>query len=241
MRSYTPPRNNQTQLRVGVCALLLLPLALGAAFYSMLAAPDDDTARPAGPVAGAQAARPIAVASEADLAESRSSLSATGAPQETVGRSAEDEAQIPTSVQIAAPSPAAVNPPALDVDGAPSVKAPQPAPWEVSMALLPRVLTSSGQVLQQTPQPRMPAVQMSAEQGPVAQARPAANLSSAESPPAAPVVRKRVRPRYLANLARRNGARSETAAAGRSIQPQAFSLKEWLEQQLGTRPRNSGG
>lgn len=252
MRSYTPPRNNRTQLRVGACALLLPPLALGAALYSMLAAPDEHTVRPAGPPAGTQAAQPIALAGETAFAESRSSVPATGAPQETGGRSAEDEARAPTSVpfQVASAFPAAVNPPAPDVDGTPavsrSVRIPQSAPPEVSMTLPPRVLTSSGQVL---PQPRIPAVQMPADQSPVTQARPAANPSSAESPAAAlpaPVVRKRARPRYLGNLARNNGARvearSEGAAAGRSVQPPSMlTLKDWLEQQFSNRPRNSGG
>jgi len=48
MRSNTTQRNHWTQIGIGACALLLPPLTLGAAFYSMLAAPEEGTAHPAG-------------------------------------------------------------------------------------------------------------------------------------------------------------------------------------------------
>src|SRR5258708_19202887 len=43
---------------MGACALLLPPLTLGGALYSMLTAPDEGTARPPVAAAGAPAVRP---------------------------------------------------------------------------------------------------------------------------------------------------------------------------------------
>jgi hypothetical protein len=58
MRPHTPQRNHWAQLGIGACALLVPPLTLGAALYSMLASPDEGTARPAVAAAEAQAAEP---------------------------------------------------------------------------------------------------------------------------------------------------------------------------------------
>lgn len=51
MRPHKPRRNPWVQLGIGAAALLLPPLAIGAAFYSMLAGPDEDRARPVQAVA----------------------------------------------------------------------------------------------------------------------------------------------------------------------------------------------
>jgi len=47
MRPHVTPQNTWAQFGIGACALLLPPLALGAALYSMLA-PDQGTTHPAG-------------------------------------------------------------------------------------------------------------------------------------------------------------------------------------------------
>jgi hypothetical protein len=47
MRPHAPRGNHWVQLGIYACALLLPPLALGAALYSMLAPPDDDASAPA--------------------------------------------------------------------------------------------------------------------------------------------------------------------------------------------------
>lgn len=55
MRPHKPRRNPWVQFGIGAAALLLPPLAIGAALYSMLAGPDEDRSRPVQPVA-----RPVA-------------------------------------------------------------------------------------------------------------------------------------------------------------------------------------
>src|SRR6516165_8585516 len=54
MRPNATRRDHWAQLGIGAAALLLPPLALGAAFYSMLAAPDEEVTGPAVVQAGAQ-------------------------------------------------------------------------------------------------------------------------------------------------------------------------------------------
>src|SRR5260370_24139 len=58
MWSHTTQRKHWAHIRIGACALLLPPLTLGAALYSMLTAPDEGTARPPVAAAGAPAVRP---------------------------------------------------------------------------------------------------------------------------------------------------------------------------------------
>ena len=58
MRAYIAQRDKWTQIRIGACALLLPPLTLGAAFYSMLSTPEEGAARPPGTAAKAQVVRP---------------------------------------------------------------------------------------------------------------------------------------------------------------------------------------
>src|SRR5215470_11759392 len=60
MRPNATRRDYWAQLGIGAAALLLPPLALGAAFYSMLASPDEEVKPPA----VAQAAPPPAAAAE---------------------------------------------------------------------------------------------------------------------------------------------------------------------------------
>src|SRR5262249_45016526 len=55
MRSNVTQRNDRARIGIGACALLLPPLTLGTAFYSMLATPAEETARPAVAAAGAPA------------------------------------------------------------------------------------------------------------------------------------------------------------------------------------------
>src|SRR5229473_3248094 len=113
MRANIAQRDNWAQIRIGACALLLPPLTLGAAFYSMLATPDEGAARPPSgaakaqvvrpellrdttqawavspdPQLVAQATQPIAVAAK-PAPESRVSVPATGARHALVAGSAE--------------------------------------------------------------------------------------------------------------------------------------------------------
>jgi hypothetical protein len=110
MRPHKPRRNHWVQLGIGAAALLLPPLALGAAFYSMLAGPDEDRARPA--QAAAQPAAAVAPQ--------------PSAYQPQVGKAADDAAR-PMEQGIPAPgAPVQVamtpgaNPP-VDVEGNASV------------------------------------------------------------------------------------------------------------------------
>jgi hypothetical protein len=79
MRRKATQQGNWAQLGIGAAALLLPPLALGAAFYSMLAEPDEVVTRPA----AGQAASPALPATVGAEAASRSSAGqlAEGAPQ----------------------------------------------------------------------------------------------------------------------------------------------------------------
>ena len=286
MRSNTTQQNIWVQLGVSACALLLPPVALGAAVFSMLPMRDEGAGRPA-PGAAAEAhvpapkfrieatqawpigadTQPLAEAAEpllgtgkpASTADGRSSASSAVARQEPVSKKdmARGLGPIPVRVTIVTP-PAAANPlSSADVDSATTGSigtAPWPSPaTEVPAALLPRVPTSLIQVpsvqipplqvpLPKTPPPQGPALQALATQASTA-GRP-----SAEGPPVpASTAHKHERPFDPKTLAGRSGAhteaRSETHALRRNAQPQpeqAFSLKNWL-QQLGTRPRNTGG
>jgi hypothetical protein len=255
MRPNTTQRNHWAQVGIGACALLVPPLTLGAALYSMLATPDERTARPDAAVAGAPAVEPEplrgpiqpwavsadpqlaaqaagAVAGNAAPAESRGYVPATGAARVVAGPG-EHAAPVagPVPVQPTVDRPAGANPPPpANMDGTQAgslvAEPSQSAPAEMSTALLPRVLNPSSQAARQIQPPRMPAPQVPAAQAPLA-----ADLPSAESPTGKPA-----RSSNPAN-------RSETAAARRNAQLQrqhAFSLKNWL-QQIGILPRNTRG
>ena len=263
MRSDTTQRNIWAQLGVSACALLLPPVALGAAVFSMLPMRDERAGRPAPgaaavahattPKSRIEAAWPINVDSQS-LVEATEPLLTTGARQEPMGKKDVARVSGPVPVHLTIVTlPAAANPlPSADADSAPTGSIGG-APWppvatETPAALLPRVPTSPIQVpplqvpLPKIPPPQGPALQALATQVPTAE-RP-----SAEGPPApASTAHKHERPSDPKTLAGHSGtrveARSETRAVRRNAQPQpqqAFSLKNWL-QQLGTRPRNTGG
>jgi hypothetical protein len=250
MRAYITQRDKWTQIRIGACALLLPPLTLGAAFYSMLATTDDSASRPPGAAAGAHVARPeflrdtqasatsanqrplpqatepIASAGNPAPAD-RVSAAATGTRQQP--RSAEEMARVlaPIPVPVTVVRPTGVNPPSLEeIGGAPTGSmAREPswsAPAEMSTALLPRALMPPGKVVPQIPQPQTTA------QIPAAQAPSVADPPSAAGPPTS-TARKHMRGEAIA--ARRNA---------RSQRQHDFSLKNWL-QQLGILQRNTRG
>ncbi len=265
MRSNTTQRNHRARIGIGACALLLPPLTLGAAFYSMLATPDEGTPRPAvaaagAPVVGPELLRdtiqpwavgtdPQPVAQSAQPAagtsapgEGPSSVPTTSARQALVAGSVENTAQVSerVPVRVTVDPSARANPPApANMDsvraGSLGVERSQSAPAEVSTALLPRVLNPSPQAPRQTEPPRMPATQMPTAQMPAAQAPLAADLPSGEGASAPPAAK----PARLSNLANR----SAVPAVRRNAQPQrqqASPLKNWL-QQLGIFPRNTRG
>ena len=262
MRLDTTQRSKWAQLRIGACALLLPPLTLGAALLSMLAPPDDGAARPSGQAAGAQAVRtgllrntmqpgadgadpqpvartiqPIAVADKPAHPESRDSVPAVGARQESVSRSAEDMGQVlvPVRVRVTAAPSSKLNPsPPATADhappGSPGAGPSQSAPMEASTALLPRALNASAQASPQIQSPRMLPAQMLAAQAPLV------DLPAAEGPPAA-VAAKPAHPSESAH-------RSHTFAFRRHTHPRRqheFSLQDWLQQHFGTRPNNTRG
>jgi len=262
-------RNIWAQLAISACALLLPPMALGAAVYSLLPAREDGIAHA---VAGTvEAAQKAATKFRIGLAEAwpirPDTAPATSQPSQTTarpaqnadtlltsalpasagqapaGRPAKDMARVlgpvPVRVTIVTPTTTANAGRSADVDSAPTgsigAEPSPPAAPDVPAALLPRLPAPSVK-----PEPASPPQA-------AAVAPPATDPPSVEAP-AAPAARKHTRVSYLRNLAKRNGvhaeARSEPPAARRNnghAQPQqAFSLKSWL-QQLGARPRNSGG
>jgi hypothetical protein len=218
MRANVARRDNWAQIRIGACALLLPPVTLGAAFYSMLAAPDGGAARPSGTAAKIQLVRPELLRDETPAwAVGPTQTTASDARQQPSPASAED-------VAWADSGPAQVNDAPLGkLAGSPAgARLPEPswpAPTEASTALPPRPLAAPSKA--QAAPLRMTA------QTPAAHAPSAAAPPSAEGPAASPPsARKR--------------ARSETAAARRSTQrsEHAFSFKDWL-QQLGIVSRNT--
>jgi hypothetical protein len=255
MRSNTTERSYWSQFGIGACALVLPPLTLGAAFYSMLASPDEGAERPAAAVTGApavhpetkhEAAQPWAISADPQPATRDTQPIAIAAkpvpPQDTARAS--DSLPVQSTAALAGVNPALPG----DTDSAPRAalggEPSQSVPPEVSTALLPRALLPPGQIPLQVPPP-----QMLIPRKPAVQAPPAADQSSAEGPRAPSLTaRKHGRPSYLANLAGHNGARpearSETPATRRNVQPppqQEFSLKNWLQQQLGIRPHSTRG
>jgi hypothetical protein len=218
MRANVARRDNWAQIRVGACALLLPPVTLGAAFYSMLAAPDGGAARPSGTAATTQLVRP-------ELLRDGTPARAVGPAQTT----APDARQQPSSASAEEVAWADLGP--AQVTGAPlgklagsppGARLPEPswpAPAEASTALLPRPLVAAGKA-QAAP------LQMTART-PAAHAPSAAAPPSTEGPAASPP-------------SARKHARSETATARRSAQrsDHAFSFKDWL-QQLGIVSRNT--
>jgi hypothetical protein len=238
MRANVARRDNWAQVRIGACALLLPPLTLGAAFYSMLAAPDEGAARPPGrpellrdttPAradgrdfqSAAWAAQSIATPDQPAL-ERGLAASAPDARQQPPSGSPEDMARADSD-------PAQVTgAPLGKLDGSPPAARPPgpswPAPAETSAALLPRGLVPPGKASSQLPPARITA-QTTAAHAPSAATPPSSDGPAASPPPAA-----------------RKHARSEVAATRRSAQPSepAFLLKDWL-QQLGIVSRNTRG
>jgi hypothetical protein len=255
-------RRHWAHIRIGACALLLPPLTLGAALYSMLTAPDEGAARAPVAVAGAQAVQPellrgaiqpsdtnpqpVARVAQPVADEPAPRRPAAGARHAAVAGSVEDAArvsdpvpaQVVVPVQVVGPSARANPPPPANMGGtaptgSPGTEPSQSAPAEVSTALLPRVLYPSSQALPQIVPPRTPTAQMPAAEVPAAQVPLAPDPRSADGPPAAS------RPPRHSNLANR----SETGAVRRSAQAQRqheFSLKNWL-QQIGILPRSTRG
>ena len=251
MRSNTTQPNKWARLGIA-CALLLPPLTLGAAFYSMLANPDGGAAHPADAASGAQAARPespgntmqpralgpdpqpfaqatqpVAVAGEPALFESRFSAPATGARLPPAGSSAEEAARASDQVRtkVANVPPTGVKPAPGDGEAAPT-GAPGAEPprsaAEVSAALPPPALIPPGRVPLQMPPTRANTQRYAAH------VPPADDLHSADGP-AAP-----------SSIVGRHG-RSATLAGRRHVRPprqHAFSWKNWF-QQLGILPRNT--
>jgi hypothetical protein len=115
MRPKATRQNNWVQLGIGAAALLLPPVALGAAFYSMLAEPDEVVTPPAPPPT---AALPATAGAEGASLPSAGKL-AEGAPQKwerpPVQGSPVQAAPIHVAT-VAAASAATINAPA-DAEG----------------------------------------------------------------------------------------------------------------------------
>jgi hypothetical protein len=247
MRSNTTQRSYWVQFSVGACALVLPPLTLGAAFYSMLASPDEGAARPTGAVPGTPSvsAQPV-VPTAPSIAVAGKAVDRPAEDSPKGDPAKEEMARVSDAgpVQAVVAAPARPNPlPPADVEGAPSAapgaELSQSAPAEISTALLPRALFPPGQARLQIAPVRKPIAQIPATQTPLpADPSPAGGLRTTSL----------TVPKHGANLAghggARAGARNETPASRRGAQPQpqeAFSLKNWLQQQLGIRPHNTRG
>ena len=89
MRPHVTSQNTWAHLGIGACALLLPPLALGAALYSMLAAPEEGATRPTAAQANTQAASPDTAA---PIAQPAAAEPVVGQPP--VGKTAADLARV---------------------------------------------------------------------------------------------------------------------------------------------------
>src|SRR5882672_180396 len=140
MRVYVAQRDKWTQIRIGACALLLPPLTLGAAFYSMLSTPEEGAARPPAkaqvvraellrdtPQAravdpdqqpAAETTQPIAFAAK-PVPESGVSVSAAGTRHAVVAGPAEKAARVSNPVPVQVPSARANLPLPANMDSAP--------------------------------------------------------------------------------------------------------------------------
>ncbi|SRR5579871_4934582 len=93
----TPQQNTWKHLGIGACALLLPPLALGAALYSMLAAPEEGATRPVSAQARTQTALPDTSAPAAPIAQPAAAEPAVSQP---VGKTAADVARVWDQVSV---------------------------------------------------------------------------------------------------------------------------------------------
>jgi hypothetical protein len=217
MRANIARRDNWAQIRVGACALLLPPLTLGAAFYSMLATPDEGAARSPGTAAKTQVVRPELLRTPARAVGADPQPAAQATQPITSPDPSTPERRVSAAADMAQAdlSPAQITG-APKLDGSPpGARRAEPswsAPAQASTALLPRALVPPGKA---------------------STAQPTVRAASAAAPPSTegPVV----------SPARKH-ARGDTAAARRSAQrsERVFSFKDWL-QQIGIVPRDTRG
>ncbi len=271
MRSNTTQRNIWAQLSVSACALLLPPMALGAAVYSMLPARDEGGTHEADKVAVPSvvapklqvgALRPWPVGADARSARqadqltpaagksawaARTAVSETNARQAS-SKSVKDTARLSDSVPrqaTAMPLAGTGLPQPGEADGAPtgSIGGVEP------LGSVPAEVSMTLLPRMLAPSAQVPAQisrpRMSATEMPAAQTPPPPD-PSAEGPPAP--AHKHLRPSYLANLARRSGIRAEARnevqvhrPARPQPQPQQTFSLREWLHQLGTRPRNPRG
>jgi hypothetical protein len=129
MRPNVTRRNKWAELGIGACALLLPMLALGAAFYSMLATPDEgDAPSPAGAQAATQAASPdmpgpMALIGQPAVGKSAEDVARKWDRVSVQGGSVQVNSGPVTPVQVAAPPVAAVVPPGAATPAADSPSA----------------------------------------------------------------------------------------------------------------------
>jgi hypothetical protein len=137
MRPNATRRNHWVQLGIGAAALLLPPLALGAAFYSMLAEPDEEAARPAAAQAAAPAP-PATVGAEPAAFQAPPAGNVSEGATRTWERLPGQGSSVQTGpIQVAA-APAAVSPPA-DAEGGATPPAAESPPTAAAVPKRPPV------------------------------------------------------------------------------------------------------
>src|SRR5262249_19443259 len=132
MRSKTTQRNHWAQIGIGACALLLPPLTLGAAFYSMLAAPDEGTARPAAAQAvrpellqdPTQPGRPPPLPANAERGPAGSPANSLGADLMQSAPAEVSTALLPRPLTLPGKAPQQMQPPRMMTTQAPDAQAP---------------------------------------------------------------------------------------------------------------------
>jgi hypothetical protein len=128
MRLKATWQDNWVQLGMGAAALLLPPLALGVAFYSMLAEPDEVVTRPA--AAQAVAPPPAAAAAPPAAFQQSAGKLTEGAPQKPERFPGQGSPVQAAPVQIAtvATAPAATISPPADAEASVTPPVPESSP-----------------------------------------------------------------------------------------------------------------
>jgi hypothetical protein len=240
-RPPTASRNVWGQIGLSACVLLLPPILIGTAVYSMLAVHQDGTARNSS--LAAVEFRPAG--SEFRLASDSSRDAAAPQPAAAVPPPAGAAGKPAPPSKSASPAPSAYA--LADAHSEPAGKdlsrALGPVPVRVTVMVAPNTAdVESGQPASPGREAASSQVAVSPDAARDAEPPPAVRaVPSAESPPKHHVFSLHRVHSYVRQLARRSPARNETSAAHWADKPrQAFSLWNFFQQLGGRRSAQRG-
>jgi hypothetical protein len=241
-RPPTASRNVWGQIGLSACVLLLPPILIGTAVYTMLAAPQDGTARNSS--LAAVEFRPAG--SEFRLAASEPGRDAA-APQPAAAVPATPGATgkpaPPSKPASPAPTGYALAGTHSEPAGKDPSRVPGPVPVRVTTIFAPNTVdVETGQSASPGREAAPSQVAVAPDAAPDAEPPPAVRaVPSAESPPKHRVFSLHRVHSYVRQLARRSPAHNEARAARWADKPrQAFSLRNWFQQLGGRRGAQRG-